>query len=243
KLLEFYEWLRMLEFELDFLPAFTKVITLSTDDERLLQSFLPDLDITTVTMGTDLDHFLEPYRPVDNRRILYVGSFNHYPNVDAVHWFVSAVLQEIRKTIPEATVTIVGSGDPAPIADIRDWPGVEYVGPVKDVRPYLREAAVFVAPVRLGSGMKGKVLEALAMAKPMVVTSVAARGIPVVSGEHLIIADDPAAFAGGVIRLFRDPVLREKTARNGQRLVRESFGWKTKADEMDQIYREILDTS
>ncbi len=240
KPLELYEWLRMLEFELDFLPAFTKVITLSDDDEKLLKSFLPDLDISTVTMGTDLDHFLEPYRPVDNHRILYVGSLGHYPNVDAVRWFVSAILPEIRRTIPDATMTIVGSGDPASIADMRERAGVEYIGPVEDVRPYLREAAVFVAPVRLGSGMKGKVLEALAMAKPMVATSVAAGGIPVVSGEHLIIADDPQSFADGVIRLFRDPDLREKVARNGQDLVRENFGWKKKADEMDQIYQQIL---
>ncbi|MFH1039027.1 MAG: glycosyltransferase family 4 protein [PVC group bacterium] len=243
KLLEFYEWMRMLHFELDLLPAFTKVIVLNREDEDLLKSFLPLLDISTVTMGTDLEQFLEPYRRVGNKKMIYVGSMDHYPNVDAVSWFVSSMLPLIRETEPEAALMIVGSGTSDRIADIRGRPGVEYIGPVEDVRPYLREVAVFVAPVRLGSGMKGKVLEALAMAKPMVATPVAASGIPVVSGEHLLIADDARSFSKGVIRLFRDPALRETVARNGQRLVRENFGWKAKADEMDLIYREILDRS
>ncbi len=240
KLLEFYEWMRMLRFELTLLPCFTRVVTLNKEDEKLLKSFLPSLDISTVTMGTDLEQFLDPYRGVENKKMIYVGSLDHYPNVDAVSWFVSSVLPLIRETEPEATLMIVGSGKSERIDDIRGKPGVEYVGPVEDVRPFLREAAVFVAPVRLGSGMKGKVLEALAMAKPMVATSVAAGGIPVISGEHLIIADDPQSFADGVIRLFRDASLRGKVARNGQQLVRENFGWKKKADEMDKIYREIL---
>jgi glycosyltransferase involved in cell wall biosynthesis len=87
--------------------------------------------------------------------------------------------------------------------------------------------------------MKGKVLEALAMSKPMVATSVATRGIPVVSGRDLIIADEASDFAGGVIGLLQDPALKEKLARNGQQLIEERFGWKRKADEMDRIYREI----
>jgi GT2 family glycosyltransferase/glycosyltransferase involved in cell wall biosynthesis len=240
KLLEFYEWLRMLRFELARLPEYTKVIVLNIEDEKLLKSFLPDLDISTVTMGTDLDHFLEDFQPVENNRMLYVGSLTHHPNVDAIRWFVLKVLPLIRETIPGALVSIVGSGDPSGIDDIRDLPGVEYIGQVEDVRPYLRRAAVFVAPVRLGSGMKGKVLEALAMAKPMVAASVAASGIPVVSGQHLIIADDPRSFSEGVIKLFRDPDLREKIALNGQQLIKKQFSWKRKADEMDMIYREIL---
>jgi GT2 family glycosyltransferase/glycosyltransferase involved in cell wall biosynthesis len=239
KIFEIYEWLRMLRFELDFLPNFSKVVTLNPDDTELLKSFLPSLDVVTVTMGTDLDQFLEPYRPVENCQILYVGSLGHYPNVDAIRWFVSKVLPKIRSKIPEVVVKIVGSGDPSGIEDIRNQPGVIYIGPVDDVRPYLRESALSVAPVRLGSGMKGKVLEALAMAKPMVATSVATRGIPVASGRDLIIADEASAFSEGVIRLLRDPALKEKVARNGQKLIEYHFGWKRKADEMDMIYQEI----
>jgi len=240
KVFEIYEWLRMLRYELDFLPNFRKTIALSQGDTVLLKSFLPSLDVVTVTMGTDLEQFLDPYSPVENYQILYVGSLGHYPNVDAIRWFVAEVLPGIRKKIPTAIVKIVGSGDPSGIEDIRNQPGVVYIGPVDDVRPYLRESAVFVAPVRLGSGMKGKVLEALAMAKPMVATSVATRGIPVVSGRHLLIADDPIAFAEGVISLLKDSALKEKLAKNGQQLIKERFGWKRKADEMDRIYREIL---
>ena len=239
KAFEIYEWLRMLRFELNFLPNFSKVITLNQDDTELLKSFLPSLDVVTVTMGTDLDQFLEPYQPVNNYQIIYVGSLGHYPNVDAIRWFVSEVFPKIQEALPQAVVKIVGSGNPSGIEDIRHHPGVVYVGPVEDVRPYLRESTVFVAPVRLGSGMKGKVLEALAMSKPMVATSVATRGIPVVSGRDLIIADEASDFAGGVISLFQDPALKEKLARNGQQLIEERFGWKRKADEMDRIYREI----
>lgn len=240
KILEFYEWLRMLRFELNYLPDYRVIVALNEDDTRLLASFRPDLDYETVTMGTDLEMFLDPYRPIDNNQILYVGSLGHYPNVDALGWFIRKIFPEIRRAVPEAFLKIVGSGTPAGIGDILDRPGIEYIGPVEDVRPFLREAEIFVAPVRLGSGMKGKVLEALAMAKPLVGTSVAARGIPVVSGKHMLIADDQGTFAGEVIRLLRQPALREKLAQKGQALIRENFGWKKKADEMDKVYRTVL---
>jgi len=243
KPLEFFEWMRMLRFELKLLPDFSRVVTVSREDEELLLSYCPELPLSTVTMGTDLDYFLEPYRLRENQELIYIGSMGHYPNVDAIRWFILEVLPLVRNSNPKASLTIVGSGIPDRIGDLLRRGGVSYIGEVEDVRPYLRRAAVFVAPVRLGAGMKGKVLEALAMAKPMVATSVAAGGIPVVSGGHLLIADDPRSFAGAVVRLLSDPSLRETLARNGQRLVRENFGWKSKADQMDRIYREILENT
>lgn len=261
KIPEWCEWLRMLKFELAQSPRFNLTVAVSRRDEEILRSYLPGLDARTVTQGTDVDYFSpdsadHKIREIGDRpasgeggcskgitvpTMVYVGALAHYPNVDAVNWFAAEILPRIRERRPEARLVLVGSGPPGRIAAARAAPGVEFVGAVPDVRPHLAGAEVFVAPVRLGSGMKGKVLEALAMGKAVVATAVAASGIGAVSGEHLLVADSPRDFAAAAVRLLSDRELRERLGRNGRELVRERFSWRLKAEETDRIYREVLE--
>lgn len=278
KIAEWYEWLRMLKFELTQAPRFNLTVAVSKRDEEILRSYLPDLNVKTVTQGTDVEYFStdsadlprrirrddyhEPkygeskVRGYENRfaeskagakeelsgsTMVFVGALAHYPNVDAINWFAAEVLPRIREKLPEARLVLVGSGSPDRIAAARASPGVEFVGSVPDVRPYLASARIFVAPIRLGSGMKGKVLEALAMGKAVAATEVAASGIGAVSGVHLLIADSARDFAEAAVRLLSDAPLRERLGRAGRELVRERFSWKMKAEETDKLYREVLE--
>ena len=118
--------------------------------------------------------------------------------------------------------------------------GIEVTGFVPSVQPYLDRAAVFIAPMRKGFGMKGKILEAMVRAKPVVTTSIGIRGAEVIPGRHLLVGDSPRDFAAAAISLLRDEKLREKIARAGQELVKKEYDWSKAAEQMDAIYEELL---
>src|SRR5262249_21666824 len=134
--------------------------------------------------------------------MLFVGHFGHPPNVDAVRFLVHDVLPRLGRRV---RLRIVGRGVSPEVAALARPGTVEVVGTVPDVRPHLAAAAIVVAPVRFGTGMRGKVLEALAMGRPVVTTSVGAEGLGAVSGQHLVIADGAADVSAGVRRLLDDP--------------------------------------
>jgi glycosyltransferase involved in cell wall biosynthesis len=141
----------------------------------------------------------------ERRDLLFVGNFTHPPNADAVRWFATAVLPQIRQH-GDAILRVVGPGATATM--VAGWgPHVVYDGWVADLQPRLQRARVAVAPLRYGAGVKGKVGEALAAGLPCVATSVAAEGMDLAGGRHLLIADDPAAFAAAVLRAYTDPAM------------------------------------
>jgi glycosyltransferase involved in cell wall biosynthesis len=154
-------------------------------------------------------------RPALQRRpgLFFVGNYNHAPNVDGILWFTRESWPAVRREIPEATLTIAGSNMKPEVAALGDLDGVEVVGHVPSTDPYLDRAALVVAPLRFGAGMKGKVTEALACGAPVVTTRFGAQGFGVEPGIHLAVADDPIDFAGQVVSLLRDP---DRAARMGQ---------------------------
>jgi glycosyltransferase involved in cell wall biosynthesis len=152
-------------------------------------------------------------------KILFVGGFCHRPNVDAIHWFADEVFPVIRQHCPTAEVHVVGSHPPEDVRLLELRQGINVVGYVESTTPYLQSAAVSVAPLRFGAGMKGKVTEALSAGVPVVTTTVGAQGLAVRSGEHLWIADDSQSFANAVIFCLKDKIAAEKVATNGQALV------------------------
>jgi len=135
----------------------------------------------------------------------------------------------------------VGSHPTPEVRELSADSSIEVTGFVEDVRPYLDNSSIFIAPMRKGYGMKGKVLEALARAKPVVTTSNGMGGMLVIPGRHLLIGDTPEDFTAAVVRLFNDDNLRSDIARAGQDLVRNEYDWGRIAGDMDAIYEEMLD--
>jgi len=156
--------------------------------------------------------------------ILFVGGFRHLPNVDAVVWFVHEIFPLIRERLPDATFRIVGSHPPAEVHALQACPGVEVLGYVSDTSMCLDNAAVSVAPLRYGAGMKGKVTEALSAGLPVVTTPFGAQGLGARSGKHLHIADSAADFAEAVIETLADPAHAEQMGVEGQALVEAMCG-------------------
>jgi O-antigen biosynthesis protein len=154
-----------------------------------------------------------------SNELLFIGGFRHPPNVQGIRWFVSEVYPLVRARVPDVRLKIVGSDAPAEIRALGASPGVDVLGFVEDTRAVLDCAAVSVAPLLFGAGMKGKVTEALSFGVPVVTTSVGAQGLGAASQIHLMIADRAEEFADAVVQCLRDPVSAADMGRRGQELV------------------------
>jgi glycosyltransferase involved in cell wall biosynthesis len=171
----------------------------------------------------DTDHY-QPSGAEEPCTVLYQGGMDWYPNRDAVEFFVSAILPRLRASVPEARFVVGGR---SPSDEFRRRfaavPGIEFTGTVPDMRTEIARAAVCVVPLRIGSGTRLKILEAAAMAKPIVSTRVGAEGLDFVGGREIVLADEPKAFAEAVADLLRDASRRRELGRAARRRAQECY--------------------
>jgi glycosyltransferase involved in cell wall biosynthesis len=153
-------------------------------------------------------------------------------------YFVQEIFPLIREKRPDITFSIVGRQPPDAIQNMNQ--GIEILGRVEDVRPEIMRGAVFVAPTRIGSGIRLKILEAMALQRPVVSTSVGCEGIDAESETHLLIADDPAPFAASVIRLLEDEAFRTTMTGNAARLIEKKYTWHALARQLSDTYEDIV---
>lgn len=199
--------------------------------------------LAVVTNGVEPDDF--PYQAAGREAdtVIFSGNLGYFPNVQAVLWLTGAILPLLVRAVPEIRIHVVGARpDPRILRLARANPRITVSAQVEDVSPHLRRAAVAVAPMRAGSGQQLKVLEAMASGTPVVATALAADGIEARHGEHLLIADEPGAFAGHVARLLREPALAGELARNGRRLIEARYTWEGSVAALDGIYRSVVDS-
>jgi polysaccharide biosynthesis protein PslH len=211
-----------------------------TSERELSQlvSIVPDKSVAMVPNGVDLGRFA-PQGAVPTSGLVFVGLMTYRPNIDAVTYFVREVLPLIHRTRPTETFTIVGWGITDEIRRLLG-PLVIATSAVPDVRPYLAGAAAVVAPIRMGSGTRLKVLEALAMARPLVSTSLACEGLDLVSGRHLLVADNPSSFAEAVIRILEDRPLADRLGVAGRQLMESRYGWDTVTAQLEELHDRVL---
>ena len=155
---------------------------------------------------------------------LFVGHFNHAPNLDGLRWYVRNVWPLVVARRPDASTTVVGSHASAEVHALGRASGIDVRGYVPDLQPIVDQSAVAIAPLRYGAGMKGKVTDALAAGMPLVTTSVGAQGLDLVNGRHAFVTDDPVAFADALVTLFDDPSRAGAIGLAGQRYVDDVCG-------------------
>ncbi len=154
--------------------------------------------------------------------LLFIGHLGHRPNTDAVNYFMREIYPLIKRRLPSATFYVVGSGA-SPEIEAYDSPTVRVMGYVPDINPLLLNARIFVAPLRFGAGVNGKIGEAMSYGLPVVTTSVGAEGVGLTSGENAMVADDPEEFANCVIRVYEDLELWNRLADSGYRHIENHF--------------------
>lgn len=167
--------------------------------------------------------------------LAFLGRMDYFPNVDGICHFAREVFPLIRSQCPQAELRIIGMNPTAEVRALAETPGILVTGSVPDVRPYLNDATVTIAPLRIARGTQNKVLESMSLGIPVVATSVAARGVQAEAGTHLLVADDPVSFSEQVLRLIRNPDLREQIVRAAHEQVQRSHSWTASCAQLDQL--------
>lgn len=190
--------------------------------------------------GVDLNYFsasakYEPMSLAGHPALVFTGAMDYRPNVDAVCWFASTVLPRVRAVHPDATFHIVGGKPADAVRALGRLPGVTVTGRVPDVRPYLAAADIAVAPVRIARGVQNKVLEAMAMSRPIVTTSAAFSGIDAEPGRDLIVRDSAEDFAEAVNAVVSDDTLSASLGGNARRCVEQRYSWAAQLHKLDHV--------
>lgn len=218
---------------------FDLIILNSPVDETFLKSLEPNLPTLMISNGVDTSYFQFGRTPAKPRRLVFTGVMNYGPNEDAVRYFCSAVLPVIRTSFPDTEFWAVGANPSALLLTHSGNSGITITGTVEDIRPYLRQGSVFVCPLRYGTGIKNKLLSAMAVGLPIVCTSVAICGIDVRPEEHVLIADAPLDFARQVCRLLNDADFAARLARNAYEQVLERYSWATHGQRLEGAIRSV----
>jgi glycosyltransferase involved in cell wall biosynthesis len=211
----------------------------SAREEEMVNEAAPGTPTAVVPNGVDTEYFRPGTREVQPRTLVFNGVLDYRPNLDAALFLVDEVLPIVQTSHPETRVVIVGRGGPDELGLFRR-PNVEATGEVPDVRPYLGQAELVVVPILAGSGTRFKVVEGLAMEKPMVSTAVGSEGIGVEDGQHLLVADTAADFAAGIVQLFEDPTLARSLGHAGRGFVEREYSWNRAGQRLQALYDEVL---
>jgi polysaccharide biosynthesis protein PslH len=214
----------------------------SAADEQRLLSEAPHVRTAVIPNAADVEYYqpraMDP--PPDGRTVVFFGLLSYVPNIDAVTHFVQDIWPRVAAAHPEARCKIIG-GQPPPSLMALAGPRVEFTGFVSDLRPHLASAAVAVVPLRLGGGTRLKIVEAMAMGKAIVSTTLGAEGIEAVRGRDLLIEDEPVAFAEAVNRLLAEPGLAARIGQSARQLAMERYAWSGAARALESFCRRIID--
>lgn len=230
-------------FEATVLPKWDLVHYCSPVDAEAVRQHVPDFNCRVIPYGMDLDGLAPPPSrpPSDTPSLVFTGAMAGGNNVDAVQFFHRQVLPRVRLRHPQARFVIVGR-DPAP--EVRalavNDPLTIVTGTVPEVRDYLWRASAYICPLRVGVGIKTKVMEAMAAGCPIVTTTVGAEGIDVQHGEHLLVADEAEEMAQSVIRLLDDRGFAQRLGQAARQQAIARYSWETMASRMEALYTEAV---
>jgi sugar transferase (PEP-CTERM/EpsH1 system associated) len=238
-------WRKMDAYEREICGRFTHCLTCSDADRRFLVERSPVNGVTVIPNGVDVPET----QPVPGGtvgdgtarpRLVFVGRMDYHANVDGIQWFVEQVLPQVRATSPDVLLQIVG-GHPAPaVSRLARTNEIEVTGFVPDVTPFVENASVVVVPLRIGGGTRLKILEALAMGKAIVTTTLGVEGIAAKTGRDLLVADTAHEFAQQVSALLADAERRRTLGSAGYALARQHYDWTHILGDLEDVYRQAL---
>lgn len=241
----FVQWQRLRRYEAQVCRRANRVLAVSEADAAALQRLSPGLNVTVIPNGIDTQIYTPMllHSQTSGATLVFTGTMDFRPNVDAVLWFARQVLPRIREETPEACFVVVGQRPHWRLDCLRDDPAVTLTGWVEDTRPYIAEAAVYVAPLRMGGGTRLKLLEAMSMGKPVVATRLGAEGYPVTDGRELLLTDTPADFAAAVLLLLHMPERRTELGQIARTFVERRYDWRVIVPQVETVYESLSGAS
>lgn len=221
-------------------PRFSGVVAVTGEDAAAITAVAPEVSPRAIPNGVDTRRFApDPAVTPDPDLLVFTGTMDYAPNVDAALNLATEVLPRVRQQVPSARLALVGRRPHPEVARLASRPGVTVTGEVDDVVPWLRRAAVMVCPMWTGTGVKNKLLEAMACARPCVGTPLALQGIDARPGTDVVVGHDADGIADGVVALLRDPDRAAALGRAGRALVEREHSW----DRVAGQYRDLLVTA
>jgi sugar transferase (PEP-CTERM/EpsH1 system associated) len=244
KAISWWEWRKMESAERRYLRLADRVLTVSETDRDAFASFLDLGKLTVVPTGVDVDYFQPiPVKEIANS-LVFTGSMDWLPNEDAILYFVDAILPLIKRQCPEVSLEVVGRSPSRKLQALAEAEkSVRLTGWVEDIRPFVARGAACIVPLRIGGGTRLKIFEAMAMSKAVISTSVGAEGLPVRSGENILLADTPNNFAESVISLLRNPNQRQRVGTAARALVQASYSWPIVAEGFARTLHDVVISS
>jgi polysaccharide biosynthesis protein PslH len=231
------QWRKYKHFERRVISEVDQTVAVSDADAALLREEFGAQRVEVVENGVDTSFFQPTEACRQENRILFLGSLDWRPNLDAVTQLLDRVFPAVRAAEPAAELEIVGRNPPVWLRrKAAETQGVELYGDVADVRPHLARCGVMAVPLRIGGGSRLKILEALACGLPVVSTAIGAEGLHLDSGRHLTIVPGVTEMADGLVRALREPETFQRMAQCGRERVLERYDWDSLADQLEQVW-------
>ncbi len=232
---------RIAQFEAEVCQRVDSVISVSEEDAAALRKFRQDGRVSVVPNGVFAEAYSNAREQLDlgDYVLVFTGKMDYRPNIDAMRWFTTAVLPEVQKEVPDTRLYIVGQKPHARVETLRDKHNVAITGWVSDVRPYLHAAHVYVAPLRMGSGTRLKILEAMAAGCAVVATPYAASGLGAEARSAMVVTDGEVEMAQAIVSLLHSSQKRAALGRAAQTFVKQRYDWSVLIPKLLDAYREI----
>jgi sugar transferase (PEP-CTERM/EpsH1 system associated) len=236
-----YEWRKMEAAERKYLRLADHVLTVSETDRDAFAALVAREKLTVISTGVDVNYFQPSEVEESPNTLVFTGSMDWLPNEDAIFYFADEILPLIKRRCPEVLLDVVGRNPSAKLQAMAEKEkSIRLTGWVDDIRPYVARAAVCIVPLRIGGGTRLKIFEAMAMAKATVSTTIGAEGLPVESGENIVLADSPADFAAAVVNLLNNPERRIRLGTAARALVEEKYSWSTVAKSFAATLQNVI---
>jgi glycosyltransferase involved in cell wall biosynthesis len=232
---------RARRFEARALGWYERVVMVTAEDAAAVRELNPSLPLEVIRNGVDTSRFTPAAVPsAEPGHIVFTGALAYPPNVAAAQHLALRILPRVRRAVPDAHLTIVGRSPCRTVRALASPGVVDVVADVPEVQPWLQRAEVYACPMISGTGIKNKLLEALACGSPAVATALSCQGMSVRSEEQLLIANGEERFAEAIVRLMRDPALRARLAAAARRYVLQDHSWPAVARSYERIYSEVI---
>jgi len=235
------EFKRLLAYEKKINQEFDTSVFVSKNESLLFKSLIPSAkNVVSVSNGVDFDYFSGLQRKSQTGNaptLMFAGAMDYYANIEGVTWFCSHILPKIKEIFPDICFMIVGSNPSSEVRALSKIDNVQVTGYVEDIREYYEKADVCVIPLRIARGIQNKVLEAMAMEKPVVCTSAAFSGINTEPGKHLLIEDREDAFADAIMTLLRNREYAQTLGRAARTMMKSEYAWDTCLEKIGEILR------
>jgi sugar transferase (PEP-CTERM/EpsH1 system associated) len=237
------QWRKLRRFERQVCQQADRVVCVSEADADAVRQLDAALQPHVIPNGVDTEFYRrENVTPLElpPHTLVFTGTMDFRPNVDAMLWFAHDVLPLVKRDVPDVHLYIVGQRPHARLEVLRADPAVTITGAVEDTRPYTSAAQVYVVPLRMGGGTRLKLLEALALQTPIVSTTLGAEGFAVTSGQELLLVDDAAAFARAIVELLADRDRAQALGAAGRSFAVQHYDWRRIVPKFEEVYSTLL---